>query len=201
MKRPIRLFCFVLSFLQVNVKKIQGCENSLRPENLHWCQPQMPTFSPKSFLCFHYQRNPGLPRWVWAYLSAERFWRFWAPERLDILVYMQCNFLELQRRGHTFECFIPLATAFLTSFHFFPLPPFLSGRYPLGQCLFMWLVLFFRDQDEKHNKGKGKVRLEKMQEFSAFLTDDVCSPGSLSVRRNSGVALNKSSSMCESVAV
>lgn len=66
------------------------------------------------------------------------------------------------------------------------------------------MVVFLKTPNEKLNKGKGKVRLGKMQQLgkmSAFLTDEVGSPGSLTVHRKSHVFLNKSSSMCESVPV
>ena len=101
------------------------------------------------------------------------------------------------------QCFIhSIDDSLPPSFFPFIFSPFL----PFFQILILWAGAYLcgcilQTKNEKHNKGKGKVRLDKMQQLSAFLTDDTCSPRSLTVHRNSCVFLNKSSSMCKSVAI
>lgn len=69
------------------------------------------------------------------------------------------------------QCFIPLLTPFL------PFPPSISPCFLLFfQVLILWASAYLcgcllQTKNEKHIKGKGKVRLDKMQQLSAFLTD------------------------------
>ena len=80
--------CFYLffPFLQGNFKKYKAVKILPGLQNVHQCQSQSPTHSPKFFPCSLYQKNPGLSRWAWAYLQAHRVWGPWEPERLGILV-------------------------------------------------------------------------------------------------------------------
>lgn len=157
---------------------------------------------PKFFLCFFYWKNPGLSRWAFIYWLRESE----GPESREA-THSGLNAVQFTKapkeRPHICNISFPwwLPPSLLPCLPLYPPPPLFF------QVLILWASAylcgsFSQTKNEKHNKGKGKVRLEKMQQFSTFLTDDVCNPGSLTVvHRNSSVFLKKSSSTCESSAV
>ena len=189
------MFCFVFFFIsertfQTKTKtETRGCVNSIRPAKFVLVPISKPTFSVSSFISFirrtlSSQDGNGL---IYRLLESE------GPLRRDTR-HPSLNAVQfpeaLKDRPPTFTIFhfpgdylLSLPPSFPT-FHLSPLPPFFSGFNPLDHFLFMWLFFYRPKVKKKHNKGKVKVRPEKMQQLSVFLTDDVCNPGSLTIHRN-----------------